>query len=80
MKMQIIPKEKFTKAFENLGWENYISSDDKYVVWTYQNHSDLWTLVPRNERVGEYLKYQEQNIYLTVSAFLQLCFIFYILF
>jgi|694.fasta_scaffold05518_8 hypothetical protein len=68
MKMQIIPKEKFTKAFENLGWENYISSDDKYVVWTYQNHSDLWTLVPRNERVGEYLKYQEQNIYLILLS------------
>ena len=60
--MQIIPKEKFTFAFEKLGWDNYVSKDGKYIVWTFRQNPDIWTLVPRDEKVGEYLQYQKQNI------------------
>jgi len=63
MTMQIIPKEKFTFAFEKLGWDNYVSEDGKYIVWTFRQNPDIiWTLVPRDERAGGYMKYQEQNI------------------
>jgi hypothetical protein len=62
MKMQIIPIKKFTFAFEKLGWDNYVSEDNKYTVWTFKKNPEVWTLVPRNEKAGEYLQYQLQNI------------------
>ena len=60
--MQIIPIKKFTFAFEKLGWDNYVSEDNKYTVWTFKKNPEVWTLVPRNEKAGEYLQYQLQNI------------------
>jgi hypothetical protein len=68
MKMQIIPKEKFTEAFEKLGWDCYVSQDQKYIVWTFKKNTEIWTLVPRDDRSGEYLKYQEQNINLILFS------------
>jgi hypothetical protein len=66
--MQIIPKEKFTFAFEKLGWDNYVSEDGRYIVWTFKQNTDIWTLVPRDEKVGEYLQYQLQNIKLILFS------------
>ena len=68
MQMQIIPRDKFTWAFENLGWENYISENDEYIVWEWKERPDLWTVIPKNEKSGEYLKYQEQNIKLLLLS------------
>jgi hypothetical protein len=68
MKMQIIPKERFTEAFEKLGWEYYVSIDGKYIVWTLKQNPEIWTLVPIDDRPQEYLKYQEQNINLILFS------------
>lgn len=64
----LIPRNRFSDVFQRLNWVRSDARSGNYDVWTSTNVTNLWTVIPKNEKSEDYLYCQDKNIKILLQA------------